>query len=521
MARNRPKPSILGFLGGAPQIMPSMFLRAGAISLILLLLSRVLGLVRETAQAAAFGASAMGDVAVLMFTLPDLVAGIFITGALGYVMLPAWAGLAKPQVSMLQRRVAGYLIAVAAIILVAIVVFQAPLAQWLAGGAVRAGAPAASALAWGAAAVPMALLAALWATRLQHERDFLGVYGANLAVNLVLVLALLFIAFHAYFSLAKGLFDIYPVAFLGAALLLAAALRLLWLIWRIRTHSVRTEPVEVPSKESATPALPAPSIWLWAAFSAGLPLALVLLARSQAASAGEGALASFNYAWKLVELPLVLAIQLVATLAFPAMAQATGAARTDAAAKALVLAWALACAAFAALIGFAQPLAQLLYGYGRMDAQGLAQVAAWARAGAWSLLPQALIAVLVTLLASEQRMRAVALAYALALGVLWLAPLLGGPDMRGGAAMMWWLNALLSGVSLAMIAAVRNYWQGAWPWRQMLAPLATALVLGQLARSVAWSNMPMALIFCALTATVVIAAAYFSSATLRATLRRA
>jgi putative peptidoglycan lipid II flippase len=166
-------------------------------------------------------------------------------------------------------------------------------------------------------------------------------------------------------------------------------------------------------------------------------------------------------------------------------------------------------------------LAQLLYGYGRMDAQGLEQVAAWARAGAWSLLPQALIAVLVTLLASEQRMRAVAQAYALALGVLWLAPLLGGPDMRGGAAMMWWLNALLSGVSLAMIAAVRNYWQGAWPWRQMLAPLATALVLGQLARSVAWSNMPMALIFCALTATVVIAAAYFSSATLRATLQRA
>jgi putative peptidoglycan lipid II flippase len=498
-----------------------MFLRAGAISLILLLLSRVLGLVRETAQAAAFGASAMGDVAVLMFTLPDLVAGIFITGALGYVMLPAWAGLAQPQVSKLQRQVAGYLLALAAIILLAIAVFQTPLAQWLAGGAVRAGAPAAQALAWGAAAVPMALLAALWATRLQHERDFLGVYGANLAVNLVLVLALLLIAYHADNSPAKAWFDIYPVAFLGIALLLAGALRLLWLIWRIPKNTVRTEPVEVPQKKHAKPTLPTPSIWLWAAFSAGLPLALVLLARSQAASAGGGALASFNYAWKLVELPLVLAIQLVATLAFPAMAQASGAARTAAAAKALVLAWALACAAFAALIGFAEPLAQLLYGYGRMDALGLAQVAAWARAGAWSLLPQALIAVLVTLLASEQRMRTVALAYALALGVLWLAPILGGPAMRSGAAMMWWLNALLLGVALVLIAVARNYWQGAWPWKQMLAPLGVALVLGQLARSVAWFNMPIALLSCALTATIVVAAAYFSSATLRATLQRA
>jgi putative peptidoglycan lipid II flippase len=498
-----------------------MFLRAGAISLILLLLSRVLGLVRETAQAAAFGASAMGDVAVLMFTLPDLVAGIFITGALGYVLLPAWAGLARPQVSMLQRRVAGYLIAGAAIVLVAIVVLQAPLAQWLAGGAVRAGAPAAQALAWGAAAVPMALLAALWATRLQHERDFLGVYGANLAVNLVLVVALVLIAAYAGNSPAKAWFDIYSVAFLGAALLLAGALRLLWLFWRIPTNSVRTGPVEALPKESANPVLPAPAIWLWAAFSAGLPLALALMARSQAASTGEGALASFNYAWKLIELPLVLAIQLVTTLAFPAMAQASGTARTDAAAKALVLAWALACAAFAALTGFAEPLAQLLYGYGRMDAQGLAQVAAWARAGAWSLLAQALIAVLVTLLASERRMRAVALAYALALGVLWLAPLLGGPSMRNGAAMMWWLNALLLCVGVALTLVARNYWRGVWPWKQMLAPLGAALVLGQLAQSVAWSNMPIALIFCALTATVVVAVAYFSSATLRATLQRA
>ena len=57
-----------------------MFVRAGLVSLLLLLASRVLGLLRETAQAAAFGNSALGDVAVLMFTLPDLVANIFVGG---------------------------------------------------------------------------------------------------------------------------------------------------------------------------------------------------------------------------------------------------------------------------------------------------------------------------------------------------------------------------------------------------------------------------------------------------------
>ena len=48
-----------------------MLLKAGALSLALLLASRLLGLLRESALAATFGASGLGDVAVLMLTLPD------------------------------------------------------------------------------------------------------------------------------------------------------------------------------------------------------------------------------------------------------------------------------------------------------------------------------------------------------------------------------------------------------------------------------------------------------------------
>src|SRR3954469_22138479 len=68
-----------------------MFLKAGALSLAFLLASRVLGLVRESAQAAAFGASGMGDVAVLMLTLPDWLAGVVASGGLAYVLfLGGW-----------------------------------------------------------------------------------------------------------------------------------------------------------------------------------------------------------------------------------------------------------------------------------------------------------------------------------------------------------------------------------------------------------------------------------------------
>ena len=50
-----------------------MLLKAGALSLALLLASRLLGLLRESALAATFGASGLADVAVLMLTLPDCI----------------------------------------------------------------------------------------------------------------------------------------------------------------------------------------------------------------------------------------------------------------------------------------------------------------------------------------------------------------------------------------------------------------------------------------------------------------
>jgi putative peptidoglycan lipid II flippase len=71
--------------------MRAMFLRAGLVSLALLLASRVLGLLRESVQAATLGATGQGDVAILMLTLPDLLTGILAAGALSYVLLPLWA----------------------------------------------------------------------------------------------------------------------------------------------------------------------------------------------------------------------------------------------------------------------------------------------------------------------------------------------------------------------------------------------------------------------------------------------
>ncbi|RYY68208.1 MAG: hypothetical protein EOO24_52420, partial [Comamonadaceae bacterium] len=111
-----------------------MFLRAGAISLVLLLASRLLGLARESAQAAAFGATGLGDVAVLMLSLPDWVAGVLASGGLAYVLLPAWARQGPGQVAASHRR-AVHGLALAGCLLAVLLVLLHPLAlRWLLPG---------------------------------------------------------------------------------------------------------------------------------------------------------------------------------------------------------------------------------------------------------------------------------------------------------------------------------------------------------------------------------------------------
>jgi peptidoglycan biosynthesis protein MviN/MurJ (putative lipid II flippase) len=467
-----------------------MFLKAGALSLALLLASRLLGLLRESAQAAAFGASGMGDVAVLMLTLPDWLAGVIASGALAYVLVPAWAGQSHANVEATQRKVAWALLGGGAVFALLLALWPSLAVDWLAGGLPAAMRPAAArALIWSALALPAALLAALWATRLQHEQDFAGMYGANLVVNGALIAAIAAAAIWAPNSAA--------VPWLGAGLAAAMLLRLAWLRWRTPSPLAAGDGVAAPL------ALPKVSIWAWASLSAGLPLALPFAARSIASHAGEGALVTFNYAWKLVELPLLLAIQLVATLALPAIAKAV-AARDDASTSAAVrnsfaLEWALACSAAAALLLGAPAIAGLLFGWGRMDAQSLARVAQWGTVGAWGLLPQAVIAV--------------------ALAVL-LAFAAGGQS--DGARLMIALNALQLGVALAVTGALGARLKAWLPWRSMSISLLCLLVLAGFAVQLpvaSWGLWP-GLMAAGLAGLLVMSATWWGSADLRAALAR-
>lgn len=501
-------------------IIGPMFLRAGLLSLFLLVVSRLLGLVRESAQAAAFGTTGLGDVVVLMLTLPDWMAGLLASGALAYVLLPHWAQQTPPAVVATQRTVARAMLLLG--VLLAVLLW---LGRETAVTVLAAGVPlplrgvALEALGWSALALPAALLAALWSTRLQHERDFTGVYGANLVVNIGLIAAMILIAKSDLFTLAIGIFGLFFVA--------TMLLRLAWQGWRLRRLGRAAPPgSRQPLVSPEASALPPLSLWLWAGLSAGLPLALPFVARSLASRGGEGALATFNYAWKLVELPLVLAIQLVASLAFPSITRAfaakqatqTVAEGADAAVRAaMALSWTLACAAVAGLLLGAPAVATLLFGWGRMEPQALSRVAAWGTVGAWGLLPQALTAVALTVLAVQGRLRVAALAYGGAVGWLLLASAWAGGD---GARLMEVMNLAFGGVALAVLFALGP---GVARWLPGRVMVATVLALTLVA--LATSRLPATgtvtgLSLAVLGAVLVLVAGGLAGPELRRALRR-
>ena len=485
-----------------------MYLRAGVLSLGLLIFSRVLGLLRESAQAAAFGATGMGDAVIVMFTLPDLLVGILFSGALSYVLLPLWARQSPAQVQDSQKKIGLFLLLSGVMLGMAIWLGRDVVAHALAPGLQgEMKALGANSLVWSAAVLPLAMLAALWVTRLQHERDFVGMHVGSLLVNALLILALVFIS-------ATHVAHMAPVLVLGSFLVLAMLARLGWLYARLPQATTDLS-------LNVDAGLPKARVWLWAALSAGLLLLLPLMARSLASRSGEGALASYNYAWKLVELPLVLAIQLVASVAFPAITrtQAHSIERRQALQIAFLLAWALACAAIAVVATFSLPLAELLFGWGRMSPANLAVIAQWSAAGIWSLLPQALIAVLLTVMAISQQMHVATWAYVAggtALGLAGWAGLGGtGSGAAGGLMVMWALDAVLTAVALVLLFSQRRSLKNTVPWAAMLAPLVICVLLVLSGHLFPRLGMLASLLLAGLFALLVLAGALASSSLLQ------
>lgn len=467
-----------------------MFVRAGLLSFVLLVLSRVSGLARESALAAAFGVGPLADAVVLMLTLPDLLVGVALSGALSYILLPYWVRL--PEQESVQHQVqVWWVFAIFGLLLAVVLWMGAP--WWVSGlspGLAQADHALADQAMLGAAlAVPWAFMAAVLSARLQHRTDMIGLYAANLVVNAVLVGALCWLALPRQSPMP----ELDALGWMVGALLASMLARLAWQAHRLAPGTLWVkfskkravcgffQGVKSIFKHRFSDPQPQLLDWFAAVIVTGVPLLVYLGARGFASRQGVGALTTFNYAWKLVELPQLLLIQVLAVLALPVLSRAVvqspllwgGVFR-----RIFTLAWCLACAAMVALWWGAALLAQVLFGWGKMDAAALAQVTEWSIWGALCLLPCATVSICLALLASLGRLRQVALVW---LVVSCVAILAGNAWVHTGLAAMVWLNALWMTLAVCVLWQHQSLLRRSVPWTELAPPTGVAMLTGGLA----------------------------------------
>lgn len=468
----------------------AMLWKNGLTAVFLLLLSRLSGLARESALAAAFGVGPLADAVVLMLTLPDLLVGVALSGAMSYVLLPHWAKLPVNESAHHQSQV-GWLFAGLGLLVAGVLwVWAALWASGFAPGLAQAHPElATTGMAGAALALPWAFMAAVLGARLQYRIDMVGLYAANLVVNGVLVAAL------CWFVLSRQtpMPSVDTLRLMAGFLLLSMLARLVWQVHRLG--------IQIPAKFCFKKITPysffkrSKSIffyefftvksslfnWVAAVVVAGIPLVIYLIARSLAAREGMGALSVFNYAWKLVELPQLLVIQVLAVLALPAFSRAVMHSETawiQVFRRAFSLAWVLACAAMVALWWGAALLAQVLFGWGRMDAAALAKVTEWGTWGALCLLPCAAVSMWLALLASLGQLRRVAQAW---MGVACVATLAGNAWVHTGPAAMVWLNAVWMVLAVCVLWQHQSLLRRSVPWTELAPPTGVAMLTGGLA----------------------------------------
>lgn len=375
--------------------------RSGSLVAALLLLGRFTGFSREWVLSARAGASAESDLAIVLLTLPDLLVNLLLGGGLGATLVPVLQQLNSAHRQRLTLQVTLLVAVVFAAVALLLGLASPSLLALLAPGVPLADRlSAAGPLNLALIALPLTAVAGVSAAFLNASGRFgLGACGTAL-FNLVVIAALV-MRLPLVWAVAAGV--------VGGALL-RLLVQALGAGWRLR-------------ELGSSPWLLNQTLLRRFVGNFGFVTALVLLApiaRAAASTVDPGALSLFNYASKLVDLPMGVLMGSLSTVLLPHLA-ANPSGLTIWRVTRFTLVSTLAISLTACVL--ATPLVQLVYfraDFQPAQIQQLGQATALAFA---FLLPQAMVSLFGTVFAALGRTRPLLIAGAMmALLLLALAP---------------------------------------------------------------------------------------------------
>ncbi|HEX7900456.1 MAG TPA: lipid II flippase MurJ [Planctomycetota bacterium] len=363
-------------------------LRAGAIVSGGILLGRVLGFVREVVLAHKLGAGPAADVAVYALTLPDVFTNLLVSGAVSAALIPEFkAGPATARALFIRATGLSFLAFGA---LAALGAFAAEaLARVLAPGFPSETAAGAAALGSRTlASLPLTAAAAI-STAYLHSRDRFALPALGTLIFNAGVVATL-----------AGWIGPDRLGPLGWGVLIAAGAR-----WCAQL----AQALPLPRGEGALEAPVGGSVfrrYAEALASFGALVLVNIVARAMASWHGVGAVAAINYAQKIVELPMGLAVGVLGVVLLPRFAElhARGAdAETSTLARQGVwLVWVLALPATFGLAWYADPVIDLLFGHGRMSPDAADRIGRLSALSLLGLPAQGLCVLLFALLSARK-----------------------------------------------------------------------------------------------------------------------
>lgn len=350
-----------------------VFLRSAIWVSLGIALGRVAGFLRDAGLAAKFGVEGPADVAVVLLLVPDSLLNILVGGAMSAALIPEFARYGK-GVRHRALLVQSFLFSGggALVLVLGMWVFAGPVLGLLAPGfsdPMRALAlPLFRGALW---AIPLTFLTGVTTAYLQSNHRFLVPALGTLLFNAVLIAAI--------YGAGGG--DAALVA-LDGAVIAACFVRLASQAGAIGRISVSLR------------------FFRWRLFhrdlvkrylqavAAGSFVALMpVLARSAASLTAEGGMALFNYAAKLVELPLGVAVTVLSVAVFPVLSHAFARGVDTGPILRSSFRWvfSISVAVLGPLFLFRGLFAELTFGWGRMTPENLASLSALLGIGLWSL----------------------------------------------------------------------------------------------------------------------------------------
>lgn len=355
-------------------------LRPVVLSALLVTLGTALGFVRDLMMARYFGANGRTDAFLVGWTIPETVSPLLIEDAMALLMIPVFSRLIEEQGSVrgLVTRTLPRMSAVLAAL--------------------------AGLTAWGAPFL-VGLLAP-------------GLSTSGLAVQCVRLTSITVLTFgiagflsaglraHQTFGPAAALSAAYNVGILGVVVGLHTDLGILSAALGVACGSILMSAVQFPAflrRADLSPRLREPSSSR--AFAAVIPVVLYTLTRQAqvfverflGSSLAPGSISHLNYAQKVAQVPMILALVIV-TVTFPLLARDSARGNDERVRRRvetdLATVGGVVILAAAYLVAFASPIIKILFEHGEFTAADTATTAAIMRVYALGLVGQAFVGVL-------------------------------------------------------------------------------------------------------------------------------